>query len=56
MRKLLRGIGASKAGASAAEYALMLAIVSGSVVTALVGLRDHIGSALTSIAGQMIGG
>lgn len=46
MMKLLKRIRISKSGASAAEYALILAVIGGGIVVAAVALK-------TSIAGSM---
>ncbi|WP_419815143.1 Flp family type IVb pilin [Glacieibacterium sp.] len=50
MMKLLKSIRISKSGASAAEYALILAIVGGGIVAAAITLKGAIGGAMTSTA------
>ncbi len=47
MMKLLKRVRVSKSGASAAEYALILAVIGGGIVVAAVALKDSIGGALT---------
>jgi pilus assembly protein Flp/PilA len=46
MMKLLKSIKVSKSGASAAEYALILAIVGGGIVAGAIALKGAIGGAL----------
>lgn len=46
MMKLLRKIKISKSGASAAEYALILAVVGGGIVVAAVALSGTISGAM----------
>jgi pilus assembly protein Flp/PilA len=46
MMKLLKRVRISKSGASAAEYALILAVIGGGIVVAAVALK-------TSISGSM---
>jgi pilus assembly protein Flp/PilA len=48
MIKLLKTIKSDKSGASAAEYALMLAVLGAVVVGAITGLADSIGGSLTA--------
>lgn len=50
MMKLLRSIKVSRSGASAAEYALILAIVGGGIVIAALALQGSISGALGSAA------
>jgi pilus assembly protein Flp/PilA len=47
MMKLLKKIKVNKEGASAAEYALMIAVMGGVVVAAVIALGGGIGTALT---------
>ena len=49
MTKLLHFL-RDEGGASAAEYALILAIVGAGIVGAAIGLRDAIGGAMTNAA------
>lgn len=48
MMKLLKNIKINKSGASAAEYALMLAVMGGIVVTAVIALGGSVGTAVGS--------
>ena len=50
MMKLLKSVRLSKSGASAAEYALILAIVGGGIVTAAIALKGAIGTAMSTSA------
>ena len=50
MLKLLRNIKMNKSGASAAEYALILAIVGGAIAVAALNLSSAIGGAISSTA------
>ena len=51
MMKLLKNVRLSKSGASAAEYALILAVVGGGIVVAAGVLKTAIGGAMTTTAG-----
>lgn len=46
MMKLLKRIRISKSGASAAEYALILAVIGGGIVVAAVALKGSIAGSL----------
>jgi len=46
MMKLLKRVRVSKSGASAAEYALILAVIGGGIVVAAVALEDSISGAM----------
>ncbi|GGI88409.1 hypothetical protein GCM10007973_25970 [Polymorphobacter multimanifer] len=48
MMKLLKNIKINKSGASAAEYALMLAVMGGIVVTAVIALGGGVSTAFTN--------
>jgi pilus assembly protein Flp/PilA len=48
MMKYLKAVRISKSGASAAEYALILAIVGGGIVAGALALKDAVGTAMTS--------
>ena len=48
MMKLLKNLKTSKSGASAAEYALMIAVMGGIVVTAVIALGGSISTGLTT--------
>ena len=50
MMKLLKRVRVSKSGASAAEYALILAVIGGGIVVAAVALKDSIGGAVNRTA------
>lgn len=50
MMKLLKRVRVSKSGASAAEYALILAVIGGGIVVAAVALKGSISTALTGTA------
>ena len=47
MMKLLKRVKVSKSGASAAEYALILAVIGGGIVVAAVALQGSISGAMT---------
>ncbi len=47
MMKLLKRVRVSKSGASAAEYALILAVIGGGIVVAAVALQGSISGAMT---------
>jgi pilus assembly protein Flp/PilA len=47
MKTLLKKLLGDKAGASAAEYALILAVVGGGIVVAMGGLGQAIGTSVT---------
>lgn len=53
MMKLLRKIKTDKSGASAAEYALIIALVGGLIVTAAVTLSTSISGVFTKLGGTM---
>ncbi|QYE36820.1 Flp family type IVb pilin [Polymorphobacter megasporae] len=44
--KLLKRVRVSKSGASAAEYALILAVIGGGIVVAAIALRGSISGAM----------
>ena len=46
MMKILRNVKLSKSGASAAEYALILAVIGGGIVVAAVALSGSISGAM----------
>ncbi len=46
MMKLLKRVRVSKSGASAAEYALILAVIGGGIVVAAVALQGSISGAM----------
>jgi len=46
MMKLLKRVRVSKSGASAAEYALILAVIGGGIVVAAVALKTSIAGAI----------
>lgn len=48
MIKLFKAIKSDKRGASAAEYALMIAVMGGIVVAAVIALGGQIGTGLTT--------
>ena len=50
MMKLLKNVRVSKSGASAAEYALILAVIGGGIVLAATALKDSIGGAMNRSA------
>ena len=50
MMKLLKNVRVSKSGASAAEYALILAVIGGGIVVAAIALKDSVSGALTKSA------
>lgn len=56
MMKLLRNLKSNTSGASAAEYALIVAVLGGFVIAGATafggGLRDGMGSSGTAIAGE----
>jgi len=54
MMKLLKNIKLNKSGASAAEYALMLAVMGGLVVTAVIALGGAVNTGVTR-AGTNLG-
>ncbi len=47
MMKLLKRVRVSKSGASAAEYALILAVIGGGIVVAATALKSSISGAMT---------
>ncbi len=51
MMKLLKAVRVSKSGASAAEYALILAVIGGGIVVAATALKTSIGGAMNGTAG-----
>lgn len=53
MMKLLRKIKTDKSGASAAEYALIIALVGGLIITAAISLSGSISSVFTRMGGAM---
>ena len=50
MMKLLKNVRLSKSGASAAEYALILAVVGGGIVVAALALQTSIKGAISGTA------
>jgi pilus assembly protein Flp/PilA len=46
MMKLLKRIRVSKSGASAAEYALILAVIGGGIVVAAIALKGSISNSM----------
>ena len=50
MMKLLKQVRMSKSGASAAEYALILAVIGGGIVVAATALKTSIGGAMNRTA------
>jgi len=50
MMKLLRKLQVNKSGASAAEYALILAVIGGGIVTGATLLKTSISSAMSTSA------
>ena len=50
MMKLLKKVRFSKSGASAAEYALILAVIGGGIVVAAVALKTSIGGSINKTA------
>lgn len=50
MMKLLKRVRVSKSGASAAEYALILAVIGGGIVVAAVALKTSIAGSMTKTA------
>lgn len=53
MKTLLKKLLGDKAGASAAEYALILAVVGGGIVAAMTGLGGAITGAVTNATGNI---
>jgi len=53
MMKLLKKIKVNESGASAAEYALMIAVMGGIVVAAVIALGGQIGVGLTTAQGNL---
>lgn len=51
MMKLLKRVRVSKSGASAAEYALILAVIGGGIVVAAVALQGSINGAMGRTTG-----
>ena len=49
MKKLLKALRFDEAGAAAAEYALILAVVGGGIVTAAIALSGSISGAMTTV-------
>ena len=50
MKKLLKSLCGDELGAAAAEYALILAVVGGGIVTAAIALSTSITGAMTKVA------
>ena len=50
MMKLLKRVRVSKSGASAAEYALILAVIGGGIVVAAVALQGSISGAMVKVS------
>ena len=50
MMKLLKQVRVSKSGASAAEYALILAVIGGGIVVAATALKGAVGGAMNRTA------
>ena len=53
MMKLLRGIKVNKSGASAAEYALIVAIIGGGIIAAATAFGGSISTALNNFGGKI---
>jgi pilus assembly protein Flp/PilA len=53
MMKLLKKVKIGKSGASAAEYALILAVVGGGIVVAAVALSGSISTAMNTAGGHI---
>jgi len=53
MLNMIRQFVKEEEGASAAEYALLMAIVAVAVATAVIALRDNIVTAITSAASNV---
>ena len=49
MKKLLKSLRRDELGAAAAEYALILAVVGGGIVTAAIALSGSISGAMTRV-------
>jgi pilus assembly protein Flp/PilA len=56
MMKLLRTVKIGKSGASAAEYALILAVVGGGIVVAAVALSGSISTAMNTAGTHITSG
>jgi pilus assembly protein Flp/PilA len=56
MKKILKKLLGDKAGASAAEYALILAVVGGGIVVAMASLGENIGLAITGASDDIASG
>ena len=54
MMQLLRKIKVNKSGASAAEYALMIALIGGVIVVAAGLLGTNISKVFTNFAGKVV--
>lgn len=54
MMKLLKRIRVSKSGASAAEYALILAVIGGGIVVAAIALKTSISGAIDKSATTIV--
>lgn len=50
MKKLLKSLRLDEAGAAAAEYALILAVVGGGIVTAAIALSGSISGAMDRVS------
>jgi len=53
MMKLLKKVRVSKSGASAAEYALILAVIGGGIVVAALALQGSISGAMGRTTGTL---
>lgn len=53
MTKLLRTIKSNKSGASAAEYALMIALIGGAIILAATTLGTNVKKVFTDMGTQM---
>lgn len=54
MMKLLKRVRISKSGASAAEYALILAVIGGGIVVAALALKTSIAGSLNKTATTIV--
>jgi len=53
MMKLLRGIKVNKSGASAAEYALIVALIGGAIILAVTALGGSLRTLFTTESGAV---
>ncbi len=54
MMRLIRNIKSDKSGASAAEYALMIALIGGVIVVAAASLGTNMKAVFTTFAGKVV--